>query len=85
MRLIPRDIIATSTEDGAVLLIATKDDGDPQELELKLPFDLAEIAGSRSASYSQGDTPVARGIAPGGLPLDGLLILAVDMIIFPLV
>ena len=42
MRLFPRDIIARSTEDGAVLLIATKDDGDPQELELELPFDLAE-------------------------------------------
>jgi hypothetical protein len=42
MRLLPRDIIARSTEDGAVLLIATKDDGDPQELELELPFDLAE-------------------------------------------
>jgi hypothetical protein len=42
MRLFPHDIIATSTEDGAVLLIATKDDGDPQELELELPFDLAE-------------------------------------------
>jgi hypothetical protein len=42
MRLFPRDIIPTSTEDGAVLLIATKDDGDPQELELELPFDLAE-------------------------------------------
>jgi hypothetical protein len=42
MRLFPRDIIATSTEDGAVLLIATKGDGDPQELKLELPFDLAE-------------------------------------------
>jgi hypothetical protein len=42
MRLFPRDIIATSTEYGAVLLIARKDDGDPQELEPALPFDLAE-------------------------------------------
>ena len=47
MRLFPRDIIATSTEDGAVLLIATKDNGDPQELELELPLDLAEKLESR--------------------------------------
>ena len=45
MRLLPRDIIARS--NGAVLLIATKDDGDPQELELELPFDLAEKLESR--------------------------------------
>jgi len=47
MRLFLRDIIARSTEDGAVLLSATKDDGDLQELELLLPFDLAEKLESR--------------------------------------